>query len=78
MSNDSNEEDVPTAPELPTLRCPECRGTGTTLQTVEVGTRYLGGQHTCPLCRGQKLVDRRTFVAWRATRAGRPSRPPQR
>lgn len=66
------DDDKPTAPELPRLRCPKCGGAGKRLETVECGTRYVGKTVPCTLCQGSGVVDRATFAAYRATTQGRP------
>jgi hypothetical protein len=42
-------DDEPTSPELPTVRCPQCRGIDSWL---------------CTLCMGARSVTRKTALEW--------------
>ena len=66
------DDEAPTEPEIPSLKCPKCAGSGRTLKLVEVGTRYEGRPETCSLCQGRKMVTRAAFREWHATTQGRP------
>jgi DnaJ-class molecular chaperone len=57
----SDQDDIPTRPDLRMVTCPKCRGTGHILVTLaDTGTIHRSVASKCPLCRGQKSVDRYT------------------
>lgn len=69
-----------TEPDLG-VECPCCVGEdgqprGWILRTIEVGTMHYSDATVCPVCDGDKMVDRHVALRYRATRSfGDPRKP---
>lgn len=71
MPSDDDDE-RPTEPAAPRVRCPECAGQGKVMRSEETQATYRRVLVTCSLCEGASVVDRSTFAAWHnARRHGR-------
>lgn len=65
-------DDVPTSPEIPSLRCPQCSGKTFVFDVEVYQAGYRAIKVTCPTCKGEGLVDRHVFGNFHATSQGRP------
>lgn len=48
--------EAPTSPQLPSYKCPECKGRPV----------------PCDLCKGERLISRHVLAQWHARGQGRP------
>jgi predicted hydrocarbon binding protein len=50
-----DQDEVPTSPQLPVYKCPECRGAAV----------------PCDVCHGERLISRHVLAQWHARTQGR-------